>query len=241
MLRAPAPGPQVQVRRGVDRPATRHEGVVSRHCFSFGTHYDSANTSFGVLLASNHDVLQPGAGYATHPHRDLEIVTWVLSGTLLHRDSTGRAAELRAGQVQRMSAGSGLRHSEHAGEAGPVDLVQMWVVPDRTGGPPGWELGEAPDLAGRLVPVVSGRPEHAGALRVGQHQAALHAGRLASGETAPLPAAPYVHVYVARGRLDLEGAGRLEAGDSARLTGTGALNATAAEDAELLVWEMQAR
>ena len=239
--------PAIEVRRGDARARTTTSWLDSRHSFSFGPHYDPANTSYGLLLAHNEDRIEVGGGYGMHVHRDLEVVTWVLEGALVHRDSAGHEGVLRPGVVSRMSAGAGIEHSEtndppEAGAGGPVRFVQAWVLPDEVGGPP--ELARrdvAPALAaGGLVPVVSGRQEHPGAVRLRNRCAALHGARLVPGEAVVLPGAPFVHLFLTRGAAALEDVGRLEAGDAVRLTGREGHRLTALTPAEALVWEMHA-
>jgi quercetin 2,3-dioxygenase len=246
--------PGVDVRRSRERFATRIDWLESLHSFSFGHHYDARNTHFGLLLVSNDDVVAPGTGFETHPHRDMEIVTWVLDGGLVHQDSEGHNGLIYPGLAQRMSAGTGILHSEkndHGAFAKPdisskepVHFIQMWVVPDESGAAPGYEqLDITGELThGGLVPVASGMPRHAdsSAIRIGQRAAALLAARLAPGESVELPTAPFVHLYVARGAVALEGAGPLGTGDAARITGAEGQTVTATEDAEVLVWEMHA-
>ncbi len=246
-------GAVVDVRRAGDRPATRIDWLDSRHSFSFGRHFDPDNTHHGLLLVNNDDVVQPGAGFETHPHRDMEIVTWVLQGSLVHQDSTGHSGVIYPGLAQRMSAGTGILHSEKndawrlqggAEHQDPVHFVQMWVAPDEPGVRPGYEQLEIGDdrLRGGLVPVASGRPAHerAAAIRIRNRHAALYAARLQPGATVTLPEAPYLHLFVARGGVDLEGTGRLATGDAVRFTATGGQSVTALEPAEVLVWEMHA-
>jgi redox-sensitive bicupin YhaK (pirin superfamily) len=242
----------VEVRRAADRFHTSTDWLESSHSFSFGRHYDPANTSHGLLLVNNDDVVAPGSGFETHPHRDMEIVTWVLSGSLVHQDSTGRSGVLHPGLAQRMSAGTGILHSERNDaypaepdrRPEPVHFVQMWVVPDESGTVPGYEQREVGDqlLAGDLVPVASGMPAHDGAaaVRIGNRYAALHAARLVPGQSVQLPEAPYLHLFVPRGSVDVEAAGRLSVGDAVRGTATGGQRVTALEPAEVLVWEMHA-
>jgi hypothetical protein len=234
----------VEVRRAASRRSTSADDLVSRHSFAFGPHYDPTNVGHGVLVAHNDDAVRAGAGYDTHPHRDLEILTWVLEGGLRHRDSEGNGGVVVPGLLQRLSAGSGVRHSEHHDPAyGPtVRFVQMWVLPDEPGLPPSYaQCDVGPALAGGgLVPVASGRPGLAvdAAVPVHNRDATLHVARLADAATVELPDAPYLHVFVARGSVDLEGAGRLEEGDAVRLTGAGGVRASAAGPCEVLVWEM---
>ncbi len=243
--------PGTLVVRSGDRFATRAGWLDSKHSFSFGHHYDPANTHFGLLLVSNDDVVAPGTGFETHPHRDMEIVTWVLDGGLVHQDSMGNSGVIQPGLAQRMSAGTGVLHSEkndrwhlHGGDehTDPVHFVQMWVVPDESGIEPGYEqLDITSELErGGLVTVASGSARHEGAIRISQRDATLFAARLHDGDSLQLPTAPYVHLYVARGAVDLEGAGRLETGDAARVTAAEGQRLTASGDAEVLVWEMHA-
>jgi redox-sensitive bicupin YhaK (pirin superfamily) len=245
--------PRIDVRRAADRFATRIGWLDSKHSFSFGRHYDAGNTHHGVLLVNNDDVVSPGMGFETHPHRDMEIVTWVLRGQLVHQDSEGHSGVIYPGLAQRMSAGTGILHSEKndawrltgtAEHTDPVHFVQMWVLPDEQSIRPGYEQLEIGDelLRGGLVPVASGMPEHAdaAAIRIRNRYAALHAARMTTGGAVTLPDAPYVHLFVARGDVTLEGAGQLSAGDAVRLTGVGGNTVRATDDAEILVWEMHA-
>lgn len=241
------------LRRSDERFATRISWLNSKHSFSFGGHYDPANIHFGLLLVNNDDIVSAGSGFETHPHRDMEIVTWVLSGSLVHQDSEGHTGVLYPGLAQRMSAGTGILHSEKndswrvTGERhdDPVHFVQMWVVPDERGIRPGYEqLDINADLErGGLVTVASGRRavKADAAIQIRQQDATLYAARLAPGEKVTLPAAPYVHVFVPVGRLEVEGSGVLAAGDSLRLAAADGQRVSAGSDgAEILVWEMHA-
>jgi redox-sensitive bicupin YhaK (pirin superfamily) len=232
------------IRRAADRFHTRTAWLDSWHGFSFGEHYDPDDTHFGLLTAHNDDRLLADTGFAPHPHRDLEIVTWVLEGSLVHRDSAGHEGVVGPGTAQRVSAGSGIEHSE---DAAGVDthLVQMWVLPDVDGVAPAYEqrdIGAELDRGGRVV-VASGMPRYAGerAISIHQRHAALHAARLTAGGRSALPSAPYVHVHVTRGSVDVEDAGTLETADTLRLTdGDGQRITALTDDAEVLVWEMHA-
>ena len=247
-----SPTPTVDVRRAGDRFATRISWLDSHHSFSFGHHRDPANTHHGLLLVNNDDVVKAGTGFETHPHRDMEIVTWVMAGSLVHQDSTGHNGVIYPGLAQRMSAGTGIQHSEKndswrlqgATHQDPVHFVQMWVVPDEDGITPGYEQLEIADelLTGGLVVVASGMDQHrdAAAIRIKNRYAALHAARLQPGRSVELPDAPFLHLFVPRGRVDLEGAGTLEAGDAVRFTATGGQKVTAVDDAEILVWQIHA-
>lgn len=242
---------QLDVRRAQDRFSTNWGWLDSKHSFSFGQHYDSGNTHFGLLLVSNDDRVLAGTGFETHPHRDMEIVTWVLEGSLVHQDSTGHSGVIYPGLAQRMSAGTGILHSEKndswtlSGEAehsNEVQFVQMWVLPDERNLTPGYEqLDIDGELArGGLVTVASGMPKHADhrAISIQQRDAALYAARMNAGAEVTLPDAPFVHLFVARGEVALEGAGPLVQGDAVRIAGGGGQTVAATTSAEILVWEM---
>jgi quercetin 2,3-dioxygenase len=244
--------PDIDIRRAEQRFTSNFGWLDSKHSFSFGHHQDRANTHHGLLLVNNDDIVDPGTGFETHPHQDMEIVTWVLQGSLVHQDSTGHNGVIYPGLAQRMSAGRGILHSEKndswrlGGEAhrDPVHFVQMWVVPDEANITPGYEQLEIGDelLTGGLVPVASGMDKHDGAsaIRIRNRYAALHAARLQPGQSLELPEAPYLHLFVPRGAVTLEGAGELATGDAVRFTATGGQRVTATEPAEILVWEMHA-
>ena len=262
------PAPTVDIRRADDRAKTKISWLDSKHSFSFGSHYDPDNTNHGLLLVNNDDIVQPGTGFDTHPHRDMEIVTWVLRGSLVHQDSTGHSGVVYPGLAQRMSAGRGILHSEkndawtltgeqsHWGHSPrkqgahppeghqPVHFVQMWVAPDESGITPGYQQLEIDDelLRGGLVTIASGMPEHRdqSAITIHNRYAALHGARLDAGDSVELPQAPYLHLFVARGGVTLEGAGPLSEGDAVRFTATGGQRVTATEPSEILVWEMHA-
>lgn len=228
----------VDIRRADERFRTKLDWLDSRHSFSFGHHYDPTNVGHGLLIVSNDDRVAPGGGFATHPHHDMEIVTWVLEGELEHRDSTGQEGVLYPGLAQRMSAGSGILHSEmNASSTQPVHFVQMWVVPDSKGIAPGYEQVEVTDAlgSGALVPVASGRGG-VGAITINQRDASMWVARIEAGGRVELPDAAFVHCFVARGSVALD-AHALAEGDAARLTGAGSRGVTASTPAEIIVWE----
>ena len=249
--------PSVNIHRSRSRSRDSGGWLESRHSFSFGRQQDPMNTHFGRLLVNNDDRIAAGSGFDTHGHRDMEIVTWVLSGSLVHQDSEGHSGIIYPGLAQRMSAGSGILHSERndawrdgtiqqdPAHVEPVHLVQMWVVPDEAGGDPGYEQLEIDPgaLANSLVVVAGGLDTYGdeAAIRIRNRTSALLASRLAPGHTITLPDAPYLHLYVPVGSVALEGEGVLETGDAARMTASGGRRVTAGDDgAEILVWEMHA-
>src|SRR5687768_4102203 len=177
----------VDIRRAGDRFKTNIGWLDSKHSFSFSRHYDAANTHHGLLLVNNDDVVTAGSGFETHPHRDMEIVTWVLQGSLVHQDSEGNKGVIYPGLAQRMSSGTGILHSEkndawrvdgRETHEEPVRFIQMWVLPDESKIKPGYEQLEIADelLRGGLVPVASGMDKHAAAaaIRIKNRFAALH-------------------------------------------------------------------
>lgn len=253
--------PPLEIKRAAERFVTSDGGVVARHSFSFGAHYDPANVGFGLLAVSNDDLIWPGAGYPVHQHRDVEIVTWVLDGSLVHRDSMGVEGVIIPGLAQRMSAGRGVTHSEvneAPGGSAALRFVQMWVPPDESGGDPRYAQCDVGDelVAGDLLVVASGMRRHPDVgVSLGQAAAAMHVGRPAAGAALTLPAAPFVHVFVARGGIEIEGlcrradeveagdAGepvRLGEGDAVRLTDEEGRVVRVVSDAELIIWEMHA-
>ena len=231
--------PAIDIRRADDRFHSQISWLNSRHSFSFSNHYDPANTHHGLLLVSNDDVVAPASGFRTHPHQDMEIVTWVLDGELEHKDSEGNRGLLYPGLAQRMSAGTGIWHSE----MNPLGDKPVWVPPDTRRIKPGYEqLDINGELnKGGLIPIATGRG-HQAAISIRQKGAVLWGGRLKAGETVQVPDARYVHLFIAKGSAELEGAGELKTGDAVRLTAAGARRLTAglAGGAEVLVWESDA-
>lgn len=198
----------LEVRRAQDRFVTRSPGVETRHCFSFGRHYDPAHTGHGRLVVHDEHLLEPGAGFGPHPHRDLEVVSWVLEGTLVHEDEGGRAL-VPAGVVQRMVAGDGVVHDERAGDT-RTRFVQLWLTAE-----PGRHRAYEQVVVGELAEVLPG----------------VSAGRLRTAWR--VPDAARVHVFVAGGTAVLDGTD-LAAGDSARLAAAGPV-VLAAQDAHVLL------
>lgn len=229
----------IDIRRSDSRFHTRAGWLDSKHSFSFSSHYDPNNTHHGQLLVLNDDHVAGGTGFDTHPHRDMEIVTWVLDGELEHKDSEGNKGLIYPGLAQRMSAGRGIWHSEmNASPTDDVHFIQMWVLPDTESIDSGYQQLDINDqlAAGGLVPVASGQG-HDAAISIRQKDAVLWAARLKPGERIQVPSASHSHVFMAKGSGELEASGRLGTGDAARLTGADDLGLVAEHDgAEVLIW-----
>jgi redox-sensitive bicupin YhaK (pirin superfamily) len=227
------------VQRATDRFHTSIDWLDSWHSFNFGGHYRANDSGHGLLLVNNDDTVAAATGFGEHGHRDMEIVTWVLSGTLEHHDSAGNHGILYPGLAQRMSAGRGIRHSEaNPSESEPVHFVQMWVLPDTAGIEPGYEQRDINDAlaGGGMVPIASGKG-HDGAVKLHQRDAVLWGGRLAAGTTVEMPSDEHVHLFVALGDGTLDNGTELSTGDGVRLAGAQELRFTAGSaGAELLVW-----
>lgn len=231
----------ITLRRSDDRGFFDHGWLQTRHSFSFADYYDEAHMGFGALRVINEDRVQPGQGFGRHGHRDMEILSWVLDGALVHRDSTGGATLLRPGEVQRMSAGTGVWHSEANGSAeAPVHFLQIWILPDRAGHEPSYEQRSIPEASrrGRLALLAS--PDGAQGSTIIHQDARVFVGELALGQRAEVPLAPGRRAWVqlARGALSVNGMS-LRPGDGAALTGEARV-ALAGESplAEVLVFDL---
>lgn len=247
----------IEIRRGADRGRTQTDWLDARHSFSYGAYYEPDNLGFGVLTACNEDRLSAGHGYDRHRHRDVEIVTWMLDGQLVHTDDAGhqpvsiaamkeRGAKLvdgrqvlTAGMAQHLGAGVGIGHGEHAAPDRPAHYVQMWVRPSVSGLRTVYAAHDfSAELAGGgWVAIASGAPDSAAPLRLRQLDAELRAIRLDEAEAAIVPAADLAHVQLTRGQVDLNGE-TLAAGDAARLTDAAAVSIVAGPAAEVLLWMM---
>jgi quercetin 2,3-dioxygenase len=248
---------QVLVRRSAERFTTVGDGVRTRHLLSFGDHYDPELTALGPLVAHNDEVVEPGSGYAPHRHAGVEIVTWVVSGRLVHRDPAGEHV-LGPGCAQVLSAGAGVTHEEMGA---PIDVadddpvsaprplgatrfIQMWLSSDDVGAPARHTVARFDDatLRTRLVPIASGEPlstegAEPSPLPLRRRGALCLAGRMAAGTMRTLPMSAGVHVFVVRGEVLVgRDAVRLDAGDSALLTAPDAGQCVAVTDAEVVVW-----
>ncbi|GAA1459265.1 pirin family protein [Williamsia maris] len=241
----------VAVIRGAQRHHWSNEWLHSAQSFPVTGNFDLQANAFGVLMVHNEDVVDVGSGFDTHQHRDSEIVTWLLAGSIEHRDSSGHSGVIVPGLVQRMTAGRGITHSERnastRAEGLAAHVVQMWLPPDTDGLDPSYaERDFTADLAdGALVPVVSGLRRHADtpAVSIANRYVALHVARLPSGVRVDLPPAQFGHLFVARGEVEVDGVGVLAAGDVTRHTdmaADGPAAVTAVSDVEILYWEMHA-
>ena len=230
----------IQARNSADRGHADHGWLDSFHSFSFADYFDPAHVHFSVLRVINEDRVAPGAGFPTHGHRDMEIVSYVLAGALEHKDSMGNGSVIRPGDVQRLSAGTGVRHSEfNASTSEPVHFLQIWILPEANGIAPGYEQKHfsPADLTGRLrlIAAPDGRD---GAVTIHQ-DALLYATKLddAMRVSHTLAAGRRAYVHVARGRVALNGT-PLAAGDGARIEHEPVIELAAGVGAEVLLFDL---
>jgi redox-sensitive bicupin YhaK (pirin superfamily) len=227
----------ITIRPAAARGHANFGWLDTHHTFSFGHYYDPRHMGFGALRVINDDRVAPGAGFPTHPHADMEIITYVLEGALAHEDSAGNAAVIRPGEVQRMSAGTGIRHSEfNASAEAPAHFLQIWLLPEREGLAPGYEqkafeIGDAPSL-------VASRDGRAGSVTVHQ-DAALWAAKLQPGKRVRhgLAEGRRAWLHVARGDAVLNGR-ELSAGDGAAIAGETGLELATARGGEILLFDL---
>jgi redox-sensitive bicupin YhaK (pirin superfamily) len=226
--------------RSQQRGAAEHGWLSARHSFSFANWYEPSRMGFGVLRVINEDRVQPAQGFGTHPHRDMEILSYVLEGALQHRDSMGTGSIIRPGEVQRMSAGSGVTHSEfNASRSELVHFLQIWIVPEARGIQPGYEqrafTREEKDGRLRLVASRDGRD---GSVTI-HADAAVYAGLFGEGQAAELPLAAGRHawVHVARGRVRVQGR-ELAAGDAVGLSQETGVRIEGVDGGEVLVFDL---
>jgi redox-sensitive bicupin YhaK (pirin superfamily) len=231
------------VQRADQRFLTDVGWLDSKHSFNFGNHWSPQHQGHGLLLVNNDDTVAPGMGFGTHSHRNMEIVTWVLSGKLEHRDSEGNHGVLYPGLAQRMSAGRGIRHSEmNPSPDEPVHFVQMWVLPDSDEIAPGYEQHDVNEAlaGGGLVPIASGAG-HANTVSIHQRDAVLWGARLQADDSIEMPRGGHVHLFVALGSGILQSVGALWQGDAVRISNPDPLPTTdqftaTADGTELLIW-----
>ena len=229
----------ITIRPAAERGKANFGWLDSRHTFSFGHYHDDAHMGFGPLRVINEDRVTPAAGFDTHGHRDMEILSYVLEGELAHKDSIGTGSVIRPGEVQRMSAGTGIRHSEfNPSKQAPVHFLQIWILPEREGLKPGYEQSAFPlDGKGKLHLVASGDGRDA-SLTINQ-DVDLYAGRLAEGDIVErkLRDGRLGWLQVARGGVSLNGVA-LATGDGAAIEKETSLVVRADSDAEILLFDM---
>lgn len=229
-----------EIRRSKERGQADHGWLQSRHSFSFADYHDPEHTHFGPLRVINEDRVAPGAGFGAHSHRDMEIVSYVLAGGLAHQDSTGTSSVIKPGDVQRMSAGKGVSHSEfNASKSEPVHFLQIWIIPDVVGISPSYEEKHFPiaQRRGRLALIAS--PDQADGSVLLHQDARVYAGLFDGDEQAQLDLAPgrSAYVHVARGAIHVAGL-HLEAGDGLKITDAGAIAFREGRDAEVLAFDL---
>jgi redox-sensitive bicupin YhaK (pirin superfamily) len=230
----------ITIRRAEDRGHFDHGWLETYHSFSFAGYYDPRHMGFRSLRVINEDWVQPGRGFGTHPHRDMEIITYVLEGALEHKDSTGGGGVIRPGEVQYMCAGTGVTHSEfNHSRTEPVHLLQIWIEPAKEGLEPGYDQKtfDRETVRGRLTLIAS--PDGAEQSLSINQDARVYASVLEKGQQLSHDLAPGRHAWlqVARGRVQVNGQ-RLAAGDGAAVSDESRLSVTAEEPAELLLFDL---
>ena len=210
----------------------------SWHTFSFGDHYDPSREGFSVLRVINDDTVESGQGFGSHSHRDMEILSYVLSGALQHKDSSGGGGVIRAGEVQRMSAGSGVVHSEFNGSKDePVHFLQIWLLPEKRGVKPGYQQKKFEFVPGKPT-LLASRGGQDGSVDINQ-DASVYGAKLDGAETISFELKPsrQAFVHVARGAVELNGK-RLSAGDGAQVSGERTLELSGGQKAEVLLFDL---
>jgi redox-sensitive bicupin YhaK (pirin superfamily) len=229
----------LELRPGIERGLTQTGWLDSRHTFSFKHYFDPNYVGFGPLRVINDDRVIPGAGFGTHGHRDMEILTWVLSGAIDHKDSMGNGSTVRPGEIQSMTAGTGITHSEFNHSATEsLHFLQIWIVPDQKGLTPGYEQRQfsGKDLSGKLR-LIASNDGREGSVKIHQN-ASVHLARLEPGRTIEKPlAADRAWVQVARGEISLNGQ-LMREGDGAALTGEKRLQIESSAESEVVLFEL---
>ena len=229
-----------EIRRGIERGFADHGWLKSFHTFSFADYFDQQHVEFGPLRVINEDLVAAGAGFGTHSHRDMEIISYVLDGELAHKDSIGNGSILKPGDVQRMSAGTGVRHSEfNPSQTEAVHFLQIWIQPAERNIAPGYEEKrfEPEEKRGRLRLIVS--PDRADGSLLIHQDAKVYAGLFSGNERAEFGTARgrRIYLHVARGGLTANGTA-LEGGDALRITDGSRLGLCDPRDAEVLVFDL---
>jgi len=230
----------ITIRKSDDRGRADHGWLDSRHTFSFADYHDPEHMEFRSLRVINEDRVEPGQGFGTHPHRDMEILSYVLEGALEHKDSMGTSSTIRPGEVQRMTAGTGVLHSEYnPSRKEPVHFLQIWIFPEKKSLKPGYEQKAFPDGERKnRLRLVASRDGRDGSLTIHQ-DAELYTTLLSRGESVshPLKAGRHAWVQVARGAATLNGK-PLATGDGAAISGEKSLELKATADAEVLMFDL---
>ena len=232
----------ITLRKSQDRGYADHGWLKSFHSFSFAGYHDEAHMSWGNLRVINEDCIAPGSGFGTHGHRDMEIISYVLAGNLAHKDSMGNVKGIPPGDIQRMSAGKGVMHSEFNHAAGQeTHFLQIWIEPNVRGREPGYEQTTVPAAEKQGVLKLVAAPAVDGASVALHADARIYAGLLDGRETASITLDPKrkAYVHLVRGSLSLNGQA-LQSGDAAKIQGESILTLNAANDAEVLVFDLAA-
>jgi len=231
----------ITIRKSTDRGHFDHGWLNTYHTFSFAQYYDPAHMGFRSLRVINEDRVEPGAGFPTHPHRDMEIITYVLEGALEHKDSMGNGSVIRPGEVQRMTAGTGITHSEfNPSRSEPVQLLQIWLLPNAHGLTPSYEQKAfSIDLRRNRLCLIASPDGRDGSVTINQ-DASVYSAWLDPGTKIEHPLAPNRHAWiqVARGSVTLNGQ-QLSQGDGASISGEDSVSVTGGEQSEILLFDLQ--
>ncbi|GGC52813.1 pirin family protein [Hoyosella rhizosphaerae] len=236
---------EVHIKRAGERTSVNLGWLVSNHSFPFAGNFDLHRGGHGVLLVNNEDIMSAGGSFDMHYHQDMEIITWVMSGEVVHEDSTGNTLTIPAGSAQRMTAGTGIRHAERSlsRDKGPIHVVQMWAAPDTNGLQPSYNQADFTDKikSGELFVVASGLAKHESDRGIGINNkyAALYAARPKAGSSITVPTGKFIHIFIASGEVEMDGE-TLHHGDSVRVASGGGQTLTMIEESEILIWEMYA-
>ena len=229
----------ITIRKGVDRGKANYGWLDTRHTFSFANYYHPDHMGYRALRVMNEDRITPGGGFPTHPHESMEIITYVLEGSLAHKDSTGGGGVITPGMVQYMSAGSGVTHSEfNASKSEPLHLYQIWLLPNERGGAPRYEERQVADTVNGALTLIASSDGRDGSFTIRQ-DASLYAAKVAEGETLSHDFADgrYGWLQVAKGGVEIGGL-MMQAGDGAKIAEEEAVSFRALADSEILLFDL---
>jgi redox-sensitive bicupin YhaK (pirin superfamily) len=229
----------IKIRKSHERGHAEHGWLDSYHTFSFADYYDPEQTNFRDLRVINEDVVAPEMGFGMHPHRDMEIITYVVSGALKHSDSMGNTAVMRAGDVQRISAGTGILHSEkNDSQSEPVHLLQIWILPDRKGAKPGYAEKSFAQAATGKLHLIASKTGRDGSISINQ-DTNLYLGKLAPGDTVKQPIGTERHAWLqlVQGELEVNGT-KLLPGDAAAISEVDSLVISASKPSDFLLFDL---